>query len=288
MTGLLDNEYRFLHARRAHRVGAGPGPLGRRRGRRGLLRGRLRRCHRAQAGRAGAHAHRAARSAHRPRQPRPVHARARAGAVAARLGVMRCAVRRHRPLQAHQRRPRARRGRFAAARGRPQAAGRAAGGRRPLALRRRRVHRLPAGLRRRLGRGGGTSRPGDARGAVPRRPRRGLRRRQRRHRAHGRRLEDGDRPDPRRGRRHVRGQAGRDGGASSCSTPACARPRRGASRSSARSTARSSSRRSSCSCSRSSTSRMVDWPASRPCCAGGAAAWSCLRWSSCHWPRRPG
>ena len=66
-----------------------------------------------------------------------------------RLGVVRRAVRRHRPLQARQRRPRARGGRCAAARGRPPAAGRAARGRRPLALRRRRVHRLPAGLRRR-------------------------------------------------------------------------------------------------------------------------------------------
>ena len=66
--------------RRAHRVGARPGPLGRRRGRAGLLRGRLRRCHRAQAGGARAHAHGAARSAHRPRQPAPVHAAAGARA----------------------------------------------------------------------------------------------------------------------------------------------------------------------------------------------------------------
>ena len=137
-------------------------------------------------------------------------------------------------------------------------------------------------------RGGCASRPGHARGAVPRRARRGLRRRQCRHRAHGRRLADGDRSDPRRGRRDVRGQAGRTRALRSCSTPACARPRRGASRSSARSTARSSSRRSSCSCSRSSTSPTGGWPESRPCCAGGAAAWSCLRSSSCPWPRRPG
>ncbi len=90
--------------------------------------------------------------------------------------------------------------------------------------------------------------------------------------AHGRRLADGDRSDPRRRRRDVRGQAGRDAAASSSSTRACARPRRGASRSSARCTARSSSRRSSCSCSRSSTSPTGGWPASRRCCAGGAAA----------------
>ena len=67
--GLLDNEYRFLHAdgRIVWVRDQARWVVDERR--RGLLRGRLRRCHRAQAGRAGAHAHRAARSAHRPRQP---------------------------------------------------------------------------------------------------------------------------------------------------------------------------------------------------------------------------
>ena len=82
--------------RRPHRVGSRSGPLGRRRQRRGLLRGRLRRRHRAQAGRAGAHVHGPARSAHRARQPaqftRQLEYELRRGARPAR------AVRRHRVL----------------------------------------------------------------------------------------------------------------------------------------------------------------------------------------------
>ncbi len=288
-SGLLDNEYRFLHADgrivwvrdQARWVVASPG--------RSASRASSRDVTVAQARRAGAHAHRPARSPHRASST-GVSSRA-SWSTSWRTGARRsCAV-----LFVDI-------DRFKLVNdGHGHEAGdellREAGRRLQAALREGDVLSrfggdeftafLP-GCDAALRRDGRAPRPRHARAAVSRGARRGLRRWQRRHRADLRRRAHGHRSDPRRRRGHVRGQAGRPRASRSSSTRACARPRRGASRWSAPCTARSSCRRSRCCCSRSSTSATDGWRASRRCCAGGAPGSSSRRSSSCRWPRSRG
>ena len=256
--------------------------------RRGLLRGRLRRHHRAQARRAGADAHRAPRSAHRPRQPPPVHARAgvraRSRRRASRCAVLFVDIDRFKLVN--------------------DGHGHEAGD----SLLREAGRRLQAALRDGdvLSRFGGDEftaylpdcdaaradraapRARHAGRAVPGLARRGLRRRQCRHRADRRRLRHGETDLIRDA--DVAMYAAKQGGRGRCSssTRACARPPRGGSRCQRAAPRARAEARSRCCCSPSSTSATAAWPASRRSCAGGAPGNSCRRSSSCRWPRRPG